>query len=246
MTNLFTHEEMTLLGKKKIPHHIAMIMDGNRRWEKSQKKPILSGHKQGAENLYRIITAAKELGIRVITVYAFSTENWSRPVWEVTSLFTILENYLTEKREILQKEGVRLDLIGNWQSLSPKLQKALQETREYTKEGKNMDLVLAVNYGGRDEIRRASLRMMEDIEKKKLTKEKITEDLFSQYLDTAKWPDPDLLIRTGGEKRISNFLLWQTSYTELVVTDVLWPDFSPKDLYETVLEFQRRNRRKGG
>ncbi|MEI6241993.1 MAG: polyprenyl diphosphate synthase [Chlamydiota bacterium] len=246
MTKIYLMEEMALLDKKKIPFHVAIIMDGNRRWEKKQGLPLLSGHNYGADNLNRIVRAACELGIKVVTVYAFSTENRSRSKLEVSFLSSLFEKYMVEQRELLRKEGVRLDCIGAWKKMSPNIQKVVEETKEFTKNGKNIDLVIAVNYGGRDEIRRASIRMVEDVEKKILTKEQITEDLFSQYLDTSKWPDPDLLIRTGGEKRLSNFLLWQASYAEMILIDTLWPDFSEKHLFDAVLEFQKRNRRKGG
>lgn len=243
---IYSSEEFALIDPKSIPYHVAIIMDGNRRWAERQGKPVEMGHWYGAEQLDLIVQAASELGIKVLTVYSFSTENWKRPEHEVSTLMQLLEAYLINKREKLVREGVRLKAIGDTASLPENVKKALAETMQATKNGDKIDLILALNYGGRDEIRRAVLKIAEAEKQGKLRWEDLTEGTISSYLDTAPWPDPDLFIRPSGVERLSNFLIWQVSYSEIYVTEVLWPDFSAKDLLKAVIEFQKRTRRFGG
>lgn len=242
---IFSREELSLLDPKKIPEHVAIIMDGNRRWAKKWNKPVEVGHWQGAQTLDQIVRAAIGLGIKVLTVYSFSTENWNRSSEEVDALMHLLKTYLKTQREIMVKEGVRLKSIGDLSKLPEDVRQVLRETKEATKGGSQIDLVLALNYGGRDDIRRATLRLLDEVEAGRLRKEEITEKTISEFLDTSQWPDPDLLIRPSGDLRISNFLIWQISYSEIYYTDVLWPDFSKSHLLGAVVDFQKRNRRFG-
>jgi undecaprenyl diphosphate synthase len=206
----------------------------------------MMGHWKGAETLTKIVRAASELGIKVLTVYSFSTENWGRAKEEVDALMHLFKVYLEKQREPMIREGVKLEVIGDLQRMPASVLKEINLSRASTAIGKKIDLVLAINYGGRDDIRRAFVAMIEDFEKGKLAKEQISEQMISQYLDTARWPDPDLLIRTSGERRQSNFLLWQLSYTEFYHTDILWPDFDEHELLHAVREVQQRQRRIGG
>ncbi|WP_420421886.1 isoprenyl transferase [Simkania sp.] len=242
---IFSQEELSLIDSKKIPQHVAIIMDGNRRWAKKWDKPVEVGHWQGAETLDQIVRAAIGLGIKVLTVYSFSTENWNRSSEEVDALMHLLKTYLNAQRETMVKEGVRLKSIGDLSKLPEDVQQVLRETKEATKGGSQIDLVLALNYGGRDDIRRATLRLLDEVEAGRIQRQEITEKTISNFLDTAQWPDPDLLIRPSGDLRISNFLIWQISYSEIYYTDVLWPDFSKSHLLSAVIEFQKRNRRFG-
>ncbi|MDN3509411.1 MAG: isoprenyl transferase [Candidatus Neptunochlamydia sp.] len=243
---IYTEEEFALVDPKHVPNHIVIIMDGNRRWAKAKGLPPEMGHWQGATQLDIIVRAAVELGVKILTVYSFSTENWNRPKHEVEILMQLLETYLKNKKEILVKEGVRLNTIGDTSRLPDPVKKALAETMQATKNGDQIHLVLALNYGGRDEIRRAFVKMSQAEKERKLDWNEITEQTISSYLDTASWKDPDLFIRPSGEHRVSNFLIWQISYSEIYVTDVLWPDFSPKNLLEAVIDYQKRHRRYGG
>lgn len=242
----YTIEQLSLLDPDKIPHHVAIIMDGSRRWAKSSNLHVMAGHWEGAEVLSTIVKAAEEIGIKVLTVYAFSTENWSRSPEEINELMNLFEVYLREKREPLLKDGVRLDSIGDLSQCSQSVQDELAKTKKATENCSKIELVLALNYGARDEIRRAIGKILTDYDAAILSKKDVTEDLLSMYLDTAKWKDPELLIRTSGEQRLSNFLLWQLSYTEIIVSDVLWPEFSPDHLFEMIMQFQKRQRRLGG
>jgi undecaprenyl diphosphate synthase len=244
-TSIIPEEELSQIDPNRIPHHIAIIMDGNRRWAKREKRIPFSGHLYGAETLLTIVKEASLLGVKVLTVFAFSTENNSRSTEEIDALMDLFEKYLLEKRALMQKEGIRLDAIGDIDSLPKRVKDAFYETKRATSHGKKIDLVLALNYGARDEIKRAVEKMLCEDRKNPFPKERITEELFASYLDTAKWKDPDLMIRTSGEIRLSNFLLYQLSYAEVYVTDVLWPDFSKKHLYEAVYEFQKREQRRG-
>ncbi len=239
MTSSILQEPISLL--KEIPRHIAIIMDGNRRWSRKCGLPPSVGHWEGAEALTDIVRAASDLGVKTLTVYAFSTENWTRPNEEIEGLMNLFEIYLTKKRESLVQDGVHLDAIGDLAALPERVKKALELTRKATERCDKINLVLAINYGARDEIRRAICKIIEQ----GLKPADITEDLISSKLDTHLYGDPDLLIRTSGELRISNFLVWQISYAEIYTTDVLWPDFSPEKLYEAVQEYQSRIRRKG-
>ncbi len=242
---IFSSQELSLIDPQKVPQHIAVIMDGNRRWAKQQDLPPMMGHWEGAETLTDVVRAAAELGVKTLTVYAFSTENWARPDSEIEALMNIFELYLIRKRETMIRDGIRLDAIGDLSRLSPNVLEAFYQTKKETEHCNRINLVLALNYGGRDEIRRAILKILQENEKKKLEPEELTEEYIAKYLDTNRWGDPDLLIRTSGELRVSNFLLWQISYSELYVTDVLWPDFSPKQLFEAMVIYQARNRRGG-
>ncbi len=221
------------------PQHIAIIMDGNRRWAKEGGIPSMMGHWKGAEVLSEVLKSAADLGVKTVTVYAFSTENWKRSEGEVEAIMEILETYLVQKRAEMIQDGVRLDAIGNISQLPPPVQKALEETKRITAEGSKINLVLAINYGARDELCRVFKKLLGT------SPELVTENLISSYLDTAPWGDPELLIRTGGEQRVSNFLLWQISYAEIYIANVLWPDFNSKHLIEAIGSYQRRHRRGG-
>ena len=239
--SIFTPEELSLLNLSKSPTHVAIIMDGNRRWAKQRGLPSTMGHWEGAEVLIDVVKAAAELNIKTLTVYSFSTENWTRPTPEIETLMNIFEVYLTQKKELMIREGIRLETIGDLSRLPASVQEAFYKTKNATNHCRRVNLVLALNYGARDEIRRAMLGIL----KENIAPENLTEECIARHLDTHQWGDPDLLIRTSGELRISNFLLWQISYSELYMTDVLWPDFSPRHLYEATLTFQERNRRRG-
>lgn len=238
---IYSNEEMAWIDLQKVPRHIAIIMDGNRRWAKQRGLPPMMGHWEGAETLTDVLRAASELGVKVLTVYAFSTENWSRPQEEVEDLMNIFELYLMRKKEFMVRDGVRLDAIGDLSRLPPRVFETFQQTKKATEHCDRIQLVLALNYGGRDEIRRAVVKIAEA----RIPSEEITEACISQFLDTNAFGDPELLIRTSGEMRVSNFLLWQISYAELYSTEVLWPNFSPKELYKAVLSYQKRSRRVG-
>lgn len=226
---------------EKVPQHVAMIMDGNGRWALQRGLPRLAGHKAGTENLRRVIRASVEFGVKYLTIYAFSTENWGRPPEEVKGLMYILEDVIDRELNELNKEGVQLRHIGRLEQLSPKLQEKVLEAIEVTKHNKRLILNIAFNYGGRDEIIQAIQRMMKD----GVPPEKVTDDLVGQYLYTVGVPDPDLIIRTSGELRVSNFLIWQAAYSEWYITPTFWPDFD-KDEYRRALEsFAHRDRRYG-
>jgi undecaprenyl diphosphate synthase len=242
----FTPEQLLELDLSRIPKHVAIIPDGNRRWAKMRKAPIEAGHKEGANVLFDIVKAAQELGVRALTVYSFSTENWNRSPLEVQALMQLINSCLRHLCEPMIQHGVRLCCIGELSRLPNFLIKTLEEIKEATKHCHKIDLVLALNYGGRDELRRAFQVILKDYENGKFKKEEITERLIARYLDTNFQDDPDLLIRTSGEMRISNFLIWQTCYTEVFVSQVLWPDFTPYHLLEAILDYQKRDRRLGG
>jgi undecaprenyl diphosphate synthase len=243
---VFSLEELALFDRKRGPRHIAIMMDGNRRWARLNNFYTMKGHLEGAEVLNDVVRAAIQLGVQTLTVYAFSTENWNRSESEVESLMKLFELYLVQKKTLMMKEGIRLDAIGDLSRLPLRVKKALQKTRKATEKNQKINLVLAINYGGRDEIRRAIGRILARHDEKKISDTELTEGFISQFLDTNKWGDPDLLIRTSGEMRVSNFLLWQISYSEFYVTDVLWPAFTPQELLRAVLAFQARQRRLGG
>jgi undecaprenyl diphosphate synthase len=243
---VFRPEELSLLNVEKVPRHVAIVMDGNRRWARQRGLPVTLGHWEGAEVLTLIVNAAAELGIKTLTVYSFSTENRKRSESEIEVLMNIFELYLLQKQESMIREGIRLESIGDLSQMPTKVQEAFKATKAATQHCNRINLILAVNYGGRDEIRRAVCKLLALQKEGLLKAEEVTEELISSHLDTARFGDPDLLIRTSGELRMSNFLLWQSSYTELHVTDVLWPDFLPKHLLDAVLDFQSRVRRKGG
>lgn len=238
-------QDQPKLDMDRIPKHIAIIMDGNRRWAKNQGLPSMVGHWHGAEALSKIVETAAAMGVKVLTVYAFSTENWKRSPEEVDSIMKLFRMYLIGQKERMIREGVRLGTIGDTRRFPENVKETLDEVKKATAGGDKIDLVLAVNYGARDDIRRALVSIVEDCGLGRLQKEDITEALISRYLDTAPWGDPELLIRTSGENRLSNFLLWQISYAEVYITDVLWPDFNELELMKAVATYQKRVRREG-
>jgi undecaprenyl diphosphate synthase len=224
-----------------VPLHVAIIMDGNGRWARARGLPRLAGHRAGVDNLRRVLEAAGEFGIRYLTIYAFSTENWGRPPDEVRGLLNILEDVIDRELQSLHKNGVQLRHIGRLDRLSPELQAKVHQAVDLTRDNQRLVLNIAWNYGGRDEIVQAVRRMMEN----GVLPDEIDEDLVSQYLYTAGIPDPDLIIRTSGELRVSNFLIWQGAYAEWYVTPTYWPDFGKDELLEALWEYARRDRRFG-
>ncbi|MBU2611917.1 MAG: isoprenyl transferase [Chloroflexi bacterium] len=226
----------------KVPAHVAIIMDGNGRWARSRGLPRLAGHRAGTENLRRIIRACVEFGVKYLTIYAFSTENWGRPRDEIEGLMNILEDVIDRELTELHKEGVQLRHIGRLERLAPNIQEKVLEAIELTKNNQRLVLNVAFNYGGRDEIICAISKML----KAGVRPEEVNEALVSRYLFTAGVPDPDLIIRTSGELRISNFLIWQAAYSEWYVTPTYWPDFSKEEFHKALEAFTQRDRRFGG
>jgi undecaprenyl diphosphate synthase len=245
-TTLFNQDELTRLDHSRIPKHVAIIMDGNRRWAKQRGLSPMMGHWAGAEVLTDVVRASSELGIQTITVFSFSTENWLRPEEEVEALMQLFEVYLIRKKELMIRDGIRLETIGDLDRFPKHLQEIFSSAKKATEHCSKINLVLALNYGARDEIRRAMIKILELNQKHPFAPDDLTEDLISRHLDTNRWSDPELMIRTSGELRVSNFLLWQISYAEIYVTEKLWPDFSSKDLLDAVTAFQKRGRRLGG
>lgn len=229
-----------------IPKHIAIIMDGNRRWAKEKGLKASEGHKEGAKTLEKIAKYCSDVGIKYLTVYAFSTENWKRPKDEVNALMNLLVQYLKSEVGELHKNGVILRVLGDISQLQEECRKEIEDSIELTKNNTGLVLNVAFNYGGRDEIVRAVKNIVTDIENGKINKEDITKERFSDYLYTNNCPDPDLIIRPSGEQRISNFLLWQCAYSEFWYSNVNWPDFSEKDLQKAIYDYQNRDRRYGG
>ena len=227
-----------------LPCHVAVIMDGNGRWAQKRGLPRSAGHKAGAETFRKLGTYCKNLGIDYLTVYAFSTENWKRPKDEVDGIMHLLEQYLHECIDTMEKDGNRLRFLGDLSVLTPELRELIDETNEISSRIEGFQANVCLNYGGRDEILHAVRRYAEAY--KAGTAPELTEDVFSGYLYSAGIPDPDLIIRTSGEQRLSNFLPWQGAYSELYFTDVLWPDFTERDMDAALAEFQRRDRRFGG
>ena len=233
------------LNKENLPVHIAIIMDGNRRWAKEKDLETKQGHKEGAENLKRIAKYANEIGIKYLTVYAFSTENWKRTEEEVGALMFLLKWYLNDLLNSSDLDNVKINVLGDITRLDPGIQKLILKLEDKTKDYTGLKLNIAFNYGGRDEITRAVKSIATSVKNNEISVVDINEDLISNNIYTAGMPDPDLLIRPGGEKRISNFLPWQLSYTEFIFTDKYWPDFNRDDLDEAILEYERRNRKFG-
>ena len=231
--------------KQGVPRHIAIIMDGNGRWAQARNQPRAKGHHQGAESLRRTLRAAHGLGVRYMTVYAFSSENWKRPTGEVSELMGLLQLYLSHEVEELHKNGVRIRFIGDRSQLGEKINQQLEATEAKTSVNDAFHLTIALSYGGRQEMVEAAKRMAEQVAAGTLAPQDITETMLADVLQTHPLPEPDLLIRTGGEHRLSNFLLWQSAYTELYFTPVLWPDFGEDDLRAAVEDFARRERRFG-
>lgn len=224
-----------------VPHHLAVIMDGNGRWAQSRGLPRLAGHRAGTQNLHRVLREAKQLGIKIITIYAFSTENWRRPQEEVRGLMMLLEEFIVREMDELHKEGVKINHLGRFEGVAPRLQGKIKQAIELTRNNTSLILNVAFNYGGREEILDAVRAMLEH----HVNPEDVTEALFSHYLYTTEQPDPDLIVRTSGEVRISNFLLWQGAYAELYSTSVYWPDFDEVELRKAVEHYARRERRFG-
>ena len=233
------------LIRERLPQHIAIIMDGNGRWAEKKFLGRISGHKKGIEVARDIVEFCREIGIGHLTLYTFSRENWNRPVMEVNALMELLERHLKNELMKMIKNGIRFRAIGNAWELPVNIQRIIKEAEDKTKNNNGMVLNLALSYSGRSEIIEAVKRIAADTQMGKLNIDDITEEIFAKYLYTADSPDPDLLVRTSGEFRISNFLLWQLAYTEIYVTDVLWPDFTTQHLMKALLDFQNRERRFG-
>lgn len=229
-----------------IPRHVAIILDGNGRWAKKRFLPRNAGHAAGSKNVEKICKAAWEMGIEYVTMYAFSTENWSRPKAEVDALMKLLHQYLSDCLKTSRKNNMQVKVIGDISRLEPDLQERIRELEDFSSQNTGLHFQVALNYGSRDEMCRGIKRLAEDVKKGSLYPEEITEDVISGYLDTRGIPDPDLMIRTSGEQRLSNYLLWQMAYTEFYFTDVLWPDFDARELERAVAFYQGRDRRYGG
>ncbi len=228
-----------------LPQHVAIIMDGNGRWAKKYGKPRVFGHRNGVKAVRESSESCAELGVKYLTLYAFSTENWNRPKLEVNALMTLLVETLRKEVETLNKNNIKLNAIGDLSKLPKRSYHALLECIENTKTNSRMTLTLALNYSSRWEILNASKLIAEDVKAGKLEPSAISEQVFQEYLDTADMPDPELMIRTSGEKRISNYLLYQMAYSELYFTDIYWPDFRREDLYKAIIDYQQRERRFG-
>jgi len=236
---------MLKIDQNNLPRHIAIIMDGNGRWAKQHAMGRIRGHKKGAQAVRTAVTACREIGIPYLTLFAFSSENWGRPNEEINALMSLLEDYLDKEASTLQKQEIMLTTIGNIERLYPPVKEKLLEVKKLTEHNRKMVLNLALSYGSRDEIIFAIKKMISDNRSGKLDIDDIDDDTVGRYLFTSNIPDPDLLIRTSDEYRISNFLLWQLAYTELYFTDVLWPDFKKDDLLKAIAVYQRRERRFG-
>ncbi len=233
------------MAELRIPKHVAIILDGNGRWAKKRMLPRNMGHIEGAKTVEKICEDANSLGIKYLTVYAFSTENWNRPESEVNALMKLLRNYLKNCIKRANDNDMRVRVIGERTRLSEDIRLKIQELEEATKDNQGLNFTIAINYGSRDEMLRAMRKMNNDIMDGKLSENDITEATFNSYLDTCGLPDPDLIIRTSGEERVSNFLLWQLAYSEFYFTDVLWPDFDKKELEKAIEKYNLRERRFG-
>lgn len=230
----------------KIPAHIAIILDGNGRWAKAKGMPRNYGHAQGSKNVERICEEAYRMGVKYLTVYAFSTENWNRPKDEVDALMKLLRNYMKTCLKTAAKNDMKVHVIGDKTGLDEDIRNRIAELEEATKDNGGLNFQIALNYGSRDEIVRAVRRVSEDVKEGKVKPEDIDEKMFETYLDTHGIPDPDLMIRTSGELRLSNYLLWQLAYTEFYFTDIPWPDFTKEELSKAIEQYNRRDRRYGG
>ncbi len=230
----------------RVPEHVAIILDGNGRWATRRGLPRSMGHAEGCKTLERMVEVASDMGIRYLTVYGFSTENWKRSTEEVGALMNLFRYYMKRIIKIAQRGNVRIRMIGEKSRFAPDIIAGIDEMEASTKDNTGMTFVIAINYGGRDEITRAVRHMMADAKNGVLAPEDVTEQTVTSYLDTADFPDPDLLIRTSGELRLSNYLIWQCAYTEIYVTDVLWPDFSKEELERAIAAYNKRDRRFGG
>lgn len=234
------------IDTEKLPEHIAIIMDGNGRWAKKRFLPRTAGHKVGVERVRDAIKTVDELGIKYLTLYAFSTENWKRPQDEVQMLMKLLAEYLKKELDELHRNGVRIRVLGSLDEIPEKVRTEILNSMEKTKDNDNIVLNIALNYGSRQEIVRGIREFASDVLEGKKDLDSLDEESFKDYLYTGSQPDPDMVIRTSGEERISNFLLYQIAYSELIFTDTLWPDFKKENLHEAIAEFQKRKRRFGG
>jgi len=237
--------DISKIDKNKLPQHIAVIMDGNGRWAKAHGKPRVFGHKNGVKSVREVSEAAAEIGIKYLTLFAFSTENWSRPALEITALMGLLVETIRKEVSTLNDNNIKLESIGDISKLPAKSYKALLEGIEKTKNNTGLTLILALNYSSRWEITTAMQRLAREVKEGRLSPEEINEHTIQENLNTANFPDPELLIRTSGEQRISNYLLWQIAYSELYFTDVFWPDFRKAHFYEAIINYQSRERRFG-
>lgn len=229
-----------------VPEHIAIILDGNGRWAKAKGLPRTAGHAAGAKNVEKICRQAYDLGVKYVTMYAFSTENWSRPTEEVSALMGLLGDYIKTCMKTAKKDNLRVRFIGDLSRLDESLQEAIAQLEEYSSQFTGLVLTIAINYGSRDEMTRAIRKIASDVKDGDISIDDINEKTFSNYLDTKDIPDPDLMIRTSGEQRLSNYLLWQLAYSEFYFTNVAWPDFNKEELEKAIAEYDRRNRRFGG
>ena len=236
---------MTKIDRGNLPQHIAIIMDGNGRWADKHAIGRLRGHKKGAQAVRTTVRTCRELGIKYLTLFAFSVENWGRPNEEVEGLMSLLEEYLAKEIKELHKRGIKLTTIGEIDQLKPSIKEKIISAKNITANNDQMTFNLALSYGSRDEIINAVKKMVQDSQNGKINPGEINKEIFSKYLNTCEMPDPDLLIRTSGEYRISNFLLWQLAYTELYFTPVLWPDFNKEDIFKAIASYQKRERRFG-
>jgi len=234
------------LDPRKMPRHVAIIMDGNGRWAKKRFMPRTMGHRAGMSSLKKVVRACDDMGIAILTVFAFSTENWKRPGDEVGYLMQLLTEYLHKELDELHQNKVRIRVLGDYQMLPLECRVEIQRALQMTRDNTGLEFNIALNYGARQEIMEAAKKLAEKMAVGEIKAEDLSEEIFSGLLYTSGMPDPDLLIRSSGEMRISNFLLWQIAYTELVVVDTLWPDFSEKDLVQAVWEYQQRDRKFGG
>ncbi|MDB5654378.1 MAG: di-trans,poly-cis-decaprenylcistransferase [Tardiphaga sp.] len=231
---------------RSTPLHVAIIMDGNGRWASARGLPRAEGHRRGVDALRRVVRAANELGILYLTIFSFSSENWSRPATEIRDLFGLLRRFIRNDLATLHADGVRVRVIGEREGLDPDIRSLLSEAEDLTRGNTRLNLVVAFNYGSRHEIAKAAQRLAQEVADGKRTPESINPDALGQYLDTSDLPDPDLIIRTSGEQRLSNFLMWQAAYSELVFVPIHWPDFDKAALEGAITEYNRRERRFGG
>ncbi|HEY4486099.1 MAG TPA: isoprenyl transferase [Nitrospiria bacterium] len=236
---------LACLDRSRLPRHVAIIMDGNGRWAEIKGLPRIAGHREGIHSVRDAVTACRELEISALTIYAFSLENWQRPTDEINELMTLLEIYIRKEMPSLMEHRIRFRSIGRRERLPESVREQVRRAENETMDNEKMTLAIALSYGGRAEIIDAAMRLHGDLDRGLVTREAVDEGMFGQYLDTADLPDPDLMIRTSGETRISNFLLWQMAYTELYFTPTLWPDFRRRDFIKALLDYQRRDRRFG-
>ena len=233
------------MNRENMPEHIAIIMDGNRRWAKAKGLPVALGHKEGAKTLEKIVRHANKIGLKYITVYAFSTENWKRAEDEVSALMLLLQGYIDKYSKIADSENIKVQFLGEMSAFSEKMQKGIQDCIERTKNNTGVTFNIALNYGGRDELVHAITNIAQQVKNNEINIEDINEEMVSNNLYTSGMPDPELMIRTSGEIRTSNFLPWQLTYTEFLFVDKNWPDFTEEDLEEAIVEYQKRTRKFG-